>query len=217
VISFSLMEHKHKKAFSVSVEFCLPDFRSEHRFVLLEKERARQALESIRSKPWASLFKSAAGDPYISAWQNYIHELEHYKRANIRHREQILDGLIPIRILVMNQGNETQRNISVKIHVQNGQFRLGSHAPIRPQTPEGLKEPERFAIHRVLPLIGGFSRSKIKLGSHRLESRFSRLPGGDGAYLVNKVIYAAIGKETRLEYEIDYGNSKESGHLKVEL
>jgi hypothetical protein len=160
---------------------------------------------------------SAAGDPSLGAWQNYIHELEHYKRANFHHREQILDGLVPIRILVVNDGPETQRNIWIKVHVQNGQFRLGSHAPIRPATPEGLKEPERFAVHKVIPLVGGFSRSDIKLGAHKLESRFSRLQDGDGAYLVNKVIYISVGKGTRLEYEIGYGTSRESGHLKIGL
>lgn len=211
------MERKHKPIYSVVLELCVPDFVGENRFVLLEKERARQQLTKIDAKPWGALFKSATGEPYIGAWNQYIHDLEHYKQANAHHRTLIADGLVPVRFVVTNEGDQTDKNIAVRVEVEDGQFRLTSHAPYRPETPEGLKEPERFKARHVVPFVGGFKRSKISAKAKSLEATFSKLEGGDGALLLNRVVYLRTNSDTKLKFEIKSGLVKESGKIPVEF
>jgi hypothetical protein len=210
------MEHKRKN-YSVEIELCIPDFDGENRFVLLEKERAHQQLARIDAKPWGSILKSATGEPYIGAWKQYIHDLEHYKKANAHHRDLIIEGLVPIRFVVTNNGDKTDRNIAVKVEVEEGQFRLTSHAPFRPETPEGLKEPDRFKVRQVVPFVGGFSRSKINARVKSLEATFSKLASGDSALLLNRVVYVRVNEHTKLKYDIKSNFADESGKILVEF
>jgi hypothetical protein len=210
------MERKHKPIYSVELELCVPDFEGENRFVLLEKERAHKEMARIDAKPWGSLLKSAAGEPYRGTWQKYVHDLEHYKQANRHHRDLIVDGLVPVRFVVTNNSSKVDKNIAVRVEVEEGQFRLTSHAPYRPVTPEGLKEPDRFKVRHVVPFVGGFTRSKINAKARSLEATFSKLRGGDSALLVNRVVYVRSGEHTKLRFEIKSALAEESGKIAIE-
>jgi hypothetical protein len=197
--------HEANPIYAVAVEARLPEFESERLFVINEKQYAHKELEQLESKHPAVKAARAVTHPVTGAlkpqdWKHYLHALDRYWDKMGDHMQEIADGLVPLKFFVVNTGSELDEAIKIKVHVQYGVIHPKKAGPERPVRIDGAQHVSNWSPRA--PLVGGFSRSKIKITPHSIEATFSQLQAQDSADLVHQIVYVKGDERTRFTYEI---------------
>ena len=204
-------------AFELILEWCGPNFDSEHRFIRLEAERAQREMDRFREHPLAGQLVAILFGQSHETWKQYAHRLTKYKHVLERHEERLDDGLIPFKALVVNNSGRDLKRVTVTMEVEGGKFDYATHTPMRPTTPEGDRQRDRFAAVMSVPLFGRFARTNIQLEPKTISADFSRLADGQDAFLVNQVVHIHGDDRTRLHYEIMADGMKEAHEGTIRL
>lgn len=206
--------------FSVTVETRVPPFDTERLFVINEKKHARRELARLKERhPVLAAVLPVLGSLKAKDWKHYLEALNHYWEKLDHHEEEIIQGMVPVKFFVINNGAETDEAIRIRVQVENGTIHPAKEAPVRPVRIDGgqhVADPEQVTAPMVPP-IGRFSRRGIKVTPHAVEAEFSMLEGHDSADLVRQVLYVDVHDDTRLTYEIRSKRMKEVQGGEVEF
>ncbi len=186
--------------YTVVAELALPDFEAERTFLRVEGQFVARKLEELgRGRSLAADFGNwLTKSPPYKDWDHYGHELVRYEHRLAKHEQEIAAGLIPIKLVVRNDTNVSDRSIHIRIEVISGAINKTKKAPKRPQRID-LEEPTHW--WRIFS-SGGFWRSGVRITGHRIEAKFSRLSAHDAAYVVNDPTYIELTPETYMTYEL---------------
>jgi len=178
----------------VTAELALPDFAAEERFVLMERQFiARQLQQDAKTPTWQRV---AQLGPSRKAWREYDEALHHYGKELQKHRQEVADGLVPIKLAVRN--TVADWGIHIKITVENGRILPTKKPPKRPERIDASKP----TMWTWLFTSKGFWRSGVHVSSHEMTAKFTRLGDHDGAYVSNDPIYVDYNADTKLKYAI---------------
>ncbi len=209
-----------EQRFSVIAEVRVPPFRTERLFVATERERVEREIARLGDQHGLGAVIAGLGEPKVEDWKHYLRALKHYEDQLDHHASEIEDGLIPVKLFVVNEGNKDER-IHTRVRVVGGTIHPAKEAPRRPRRIDSSSQhvPESApAAARLETIVSGFARRGIKLGTHSVEAEFSELEAGDSADLINQVIYIAADEGTFLTYTIGsegLGEESEEGQVVV--
>lgn len=190
-------------SYEVTAVLAGPSADEEQLFILNEREHVAQVLAGWRGKGLLSRLAGVADGPSQSDWEHYSRLLDVYEHVLDQYELDMIDGIMPFRIIVTNATLAGDRNIKVTVAIDDGVLLLAKKVPSRPQRPEGAQhvmEPTSYN------LLSGFVRRRVRLGVQSMSAEFSKLAGGDAADLVNETLFLQVTPETELAYTISSDN-----------
>jgi hypothetical protein len=200
-----------QQPFAVVARLSWPDLQAERRYVVMEREVAKQRL--AQAPGWLPFSYPGIGLLRRQDWQKYLRQLEAYGHAIDRYDTSLHGGRIPLSFEVFNLGH-TDHQIRIHIFVEGGNIHAAQKAPERPPRVDGA--PNKAKKHHWQG-YEGFSRTGIHIGRRGLESQFSALASGDSALVVNEPLHIDISPQSQLSYHIHSRNLPEGVHGAVIL
>ncbi len=190
--------------YAVELKIEEPNLESERQFLKLERQRIAEQLEKITGdswRTWRPVKVSGIGVFRQQDWQAYERALTHYEHELERYERELADGLVPFKIFVSNLGRDSDADIEITVHVEDGTIHQARRAPERPERLDATAVPVTPS-QPVWPAFTGFVRRNIRVGRQTLAAKFSRLGAGESAELTRQILHIATTGETRLRYVI---------------